>query len=203
MEKLTAGIVDEVKRLTAAGVPLAEVVPGVLGGISVDGGLWRIFGSNDLGMLSLERWNEQSLWKHAWNGFASLTFWGEDIFGNQVLLDAAAKVFLWNHESAAIIETGFDLLTVLETSLTHGLGWLDFYGDGSYSVAKDRGVELPTDSHLHWIQPRILGGQAVTKNVTFVERVQHLIGHGQLWLQVRGMPPGGQIVATTSASLKR
>ena len=203
MEGLTAGVVEEVKKRTAAGVPLADVVPGVLGGIVIDGGFWRIFGSNDLGTLSLARWNEPTLWKYAWNGSASPIFWGEAVFGNQMLLDARGSVFLWNHENASIIEIGFDLVTVLETSLTHGLGWLDFYGDGSYSVAKDREGDLPIESHLHWVQPRILGGKAVPKNVTLVERVQHLIGHGELWSQLRGMSPGTQVVPIAQASSGR
>jgi len=197
MKSLTAGDVDEVKRRTAAGAPWSEVVPGVLGGTLLDSGFWRFFGPPELRLFSLAEWNAPNVWKHAWRGLAALSFWGEDVFGNQILLDGEGKVFLWNHENASAIETGFDLLTVLETCLGHGLGWIDFYSDGSYSLAKDGQLELPIESHWHWIQPRIMGGQATAKNLTAVERVKHLIGHGQLWLQVRGMPSGSHVIPKT------
>lgn len=194
MKCLTADDVDELKRRTSAGEPWTEVAPSVLGGTLADDGFWRFFGSPELGLLSLTEWNAPDLWKHAWRGLASLTFWGEDVFGNQILLDGEGKVFLWNHENASAIETGFDLPTVLETCLGHGLGWIDFYSDGSYLLAKDRQIGLPIGSHWHWIQPRIMGGQATATNLTPIERVKHLIAHGQLWLQVRGMSPGDRII---------
>jgi hypothetical protein len=143
-------------------------------------------------------WNSPSLWKHAWRGLADFTFFGEDVFGNQLLLDTKANVTLWNYENASASATGFDLVTILDTSLGYGLGWLDFYSDGSYLLAKDRQGQLPIGSHWHWTQPLILGGQVTGKNMTAVERVPHLIGHGRLWLQVGGIPVGSQIVPKRS-----
>jgi hypothetical protein len=119
-----------------------------------------------------------------------------------VLLGKEANVILWNHEDASATATGFDLVTVLDTSLDYGLGWLDFYSDGSYLLAKDRQGELLIGSHWHWTQPLILGGPVTAKNMTAVERVQHLIGHAQLWLQVRGIPPGGRFVPRNSNEVK-
>jgi hypothetical protein len=144
--------------------------------------------------MSLAEWNAPSLWKSAWGGLASLTFWGEDVFGNQILLDGEGKTFLWNHENGSAVETGLDLLTILEACIGHGLSWVDFYSDGSYALAKKRQSDLALGSHWHWIQPRFMGGQATAVNMVPVERVQHLIGHGQLWLQVRGLPSGARVV---------
>jgi hypothetical protein len=198
MTSLTPHDIGNLKDGLATGRPLSEVVTTVVDGRLVDNGFWRFFGFNELGPLSLAEWNGPTLWKHAWRGLADLTFWGEDVFGNQLLLDTNGNVILWDHENASTTATGFDLVTVLDTSLTYGLGWLDFYSDGSYLLAKDRQVELPIGSHWHWIQPLILGGQVAAKNMTAVERVPHLIGHAQLWLQVRGMPPGSHVVPKRS-----
>jgi hypothetical protein len=194
MKILTDNHVDVLKEKIAIGASWIEVVPNVLGGTLLDNGFWRIFGSNELGLFSLRDWNAPNVWKHAWGEFASLTFWGEDVFGNQILLDGEGKVFLWSHENAATVATGFDLVTILETCVKHGLGWIDFYSDGSYSIVKDRLSELSLQSHWHWIQPQIMGGQVTSKNLTCVERVQHMIGHGKLWLQIHGISHGSRIV---------
>ena len=195
MKNLVGRDVREAKERVSAGTPFSDVVPGVLGGTLLDNGFWRFFGSSEPGSLSLGTWSSPDTWKHAWNGLASLTFWGEDVVGNQLLLDGEGNVYLWNHENALTIELGFDLFTILETCLSHGFGWVDFYSDGSYSLAKARvRGELPLDSHWHWLQPRTLGGRATGENLTPVERVQHLIGHGKLWLQLRDLPEGSRVI---------
>jgi hypothetical protein len=191
MRALTALELAELKKRTDAGTPLAEVIPAVLGGATLDHGFWRFFYPDGVGMLSMAKWNSPNVWKHAWSGLASTTFWGEDVFGNQIILDGGGSVFLWNHENAAAIETGFDLHTVLETGLKHGLAWLDFYSDGSHALVGEQKRELSTDRHWHWIQPRILGGAIAAGNLTSIERVQHLVGHAKLWLQVSAIGGSG------------
>jgi hypothetical protein len=194
LRNLTPNDIQQFKTLLTS-KPLGEVVPSILDHITLDHGFWRFFGSsNDSDPYSHAAWNAPDLWKHAWQGLASRTFWGEDLFGNQILLDNQANVFLWDHENASISQTDLDLLTILETSLQHGLGWLDFYADGSHALVKNRQAELPIDSHWHWIDPKILGGPITLANLSPILRVQHMTAHGQIWMQLREIPPGTQIV---------
>jgi len=173
----------------------ADALPDSVGGLEMCDGLWRFFSHiwPDRGIRS---WNETSRWRTSWDGVlpAGLYSFGEDVFGNQlVLLPQHKQVFLWNHENGECHDLLVAPVELLETGFESGLEWIDFYGDGSLSVARRYG-HVSRDSHLHWVTPLILGGKIDLDNIAPVEREAHLVGHAKLWLEVSGLAPGTAMV---------
>ena len=101
-------------------------------------------------------------------------------------------MFLWDHESGECYDLLVGPSELLRTALESGIDWIDFYSNGSLSIARQYGV-VPLDVHLHWITPLILGGQASLQNTTLRERDSHLVGHAQSSSQVRDLPPGATV----------
>jgi hypothetical protein len=143
-------------------------------------------------------WNSSSAWRREWAiplGFFHA--FGEDIFGNQLVIRSDTEnVFLWNHENGSLIDLLVDPGTLLEVVLKNGLSWIDFYTDDSLKIAEAKLREVPLDYHLHWTAPLILGGRVNADNTSIVDRSKHLVGHAQLWRQIRGLDPGTIIIPT-------
>jgi hypothetical protein len=58
--------------------------------------------------------------------------------------------------------------------------WIPFYEGDALAVAASPIVDLPPDSHLHWVTPLALGGVTEEANLTVLAREQHMIGHALL-----------------------
>jgi hypothetical protein len=182
---------NEVRRT----IPLVEALSTSVGETQVASGLWRFF-SGRYPKGGVAQWNSSAAWKHEWEG-ALLKFhaFGEDLFGNQLVLRSGFEnVYLWNHEDGSMADLLLDAATLLETVVQSGLDWIDFYKDGSLTIAQTRLMDVPTECHLHWTTPLILGGNVSVENTTVVERSMHLVGHAKLWMQVRGCEPGTIVV---------
>jgi hypothetical protein len=183
------------KELTTSVDP-SNALRDSVGGRELCDGLWRLF-SDSFPSGGTRYWNETSPWRVSWGHFLApeLYSFGEDVFGNQlVLLPQHEEAYLWNHENGECHDLLVSPLELLETVFENGLEWIDFYGDGSLSIARRYG-QVPTNSHLHWTTPLILGGQVSFENVSLVERETHLVGHAKLWFQVSGLAAGTEIVS--------
>lgn len=183
--------VEQLRESLAGGVPLAQAVQQTIGDADACGGLWRFY-SESWPSGGVERWNERSAWKLHWRDFlpAGAFAFGEDVFGNQlIVVPGHENALLLNHENAECSDLYCDPVTLLATVLNDGVGWIDFYSDGSLTVAR-RFLPLPREFHLHWTTPLILRGAVDDSNVSIVERESHLVGHAKLWAQLRGLPPG-------------
>lgn len=152
-------------------------------------GLWRFYSAS---------WpaGVQSPWRSHWLPFLPGGFFsfGEDVFGNQLaVVDGCENMLLWDHENGELHDLFVTPPELLSTALQSGIDWIDFYSDGSLSVARQHGP-VPLDQHLHWTTPLILGGSVSRENLCLVERESHLMGHAQLWSQISESPPGTTII---------
>jgi hypothetical protein len=170
-------------------VCLRDALPKVIGETQSRGGLWRFFsaGYPDGGIF---QWNSHSSWKQEWKLEPTQIYaFGEDLFGNQLIIrPSVVNVHLWNHEDGSIVDLLLDPATLLETIIESGIEWIDFYGDGSLKIAERRIMDVPSECHLHWTTPLVLGGQVSIENTSVVERSMHLVGHAKLWAQLRESP---------------
>ena len=174
---------------------IERALPEAIGGTVVSNGLWRFF-SDDRPQGGIDEWNRPSTWKSQWAPFIPkrLFCFGEDVFGNQVVLtDGSENVFLWNHENGELLDLLVEPLELLETIVNSGIEWIDLYEDGSLSVAKKYGP-VPIDRHLHWVTPLDFGGAVAVANIAVLPRVSHLVGHAKLWHQMGDLPLGTAIV---------
>ena len=195
MRNIVLGDLERLKSARLEGRALDAAIANTIGGTCVALGLWRFF-SHQHPTGGVERWNDESGLKSAWTSFLpkEMHCFGEDVFGNQlVLVRGHDNAFLWSHEDAEMCDLFVGPVELIETVVSSGIQWIDFYGDGSLDVAASFGLP-PIDSHLHWTMPRILGGGASLDNLSVVERTSHLVGHGKLWAQVRNVDPGTSIV---------
>jgi hypothetical protein len=176
------------------GVDLRRALKGIPSA-SLNGGVWRLF-SDAFPSDGIDGWNDKSPWRAAWGAAAAgFVVFGEDLFGNQLVVRPTVEnALLWNHENGELNDLLLDPVTLLETVLESGVEWLDFYGDGSIAVAQKRVLDVPSECHLHWTTPLILGGSIDVQNTSVIERTSHLIGHAELWRQIQGLPPGTTIV---------
>jgi hypothetical protein len=196
MESLSAEHVARVDDGLARGLRMGEALPEMVGGTQTADGLWRFF-SASWPNGGVGEWNHDAGWNADWRGFLKpdLFSFGEDVFGNQlVLLTEGGTVFLWNHENAECHDLLVGPVELLRTVVDHGIDWIDFYADGSLSIARQCGY-TPLEMHRHWTTPLILGGAASFSNVSLVERAAHLRGHAKLWSQLAHLPAGTKIVA--------
>lgn len=178
----------------AAGSGLKEALASSIGNTVACDAQWRFFGET-LPECGVERWNEGSLWKQHWKPFLPTGFFsfGEDVFGNQlVFASGQTSVQLWNHENGEMDDLLLDAMELLSTLVENGIEWIDFYQDGSLAIAREFG-SIPTNCHLHWTTPLILGGAIIIENISVVEREQHLVGHAKLWRQIQGLEPGNMV----------
>lgn len=175
---------------------LRTALPKSVGGCSVVGGFWRVFSERYPETGGIIRWNSKELWRQAWPGLPTETFFfGEDIFGNQLtLVPGHENVFLWNHENGDLADLLLDPTTLFETVLQSGLDWIDFYTPEMLAVGRARLLDVPENCHLHWTQPLILAGPVAMSNTTVLDAVSHLKFHGELWLKLRDLPPGTEVV---------
>jgi hypothetical protein len=179
----------------SGGVPRADALSVVIGGLDLADGLWRFY-SSSWPTAGIRAWNRSAAWRQHWLRFLpeGLFCFGEDVFGNQLsLLPGSQNVFIWNHENGECHDLLVGPPDLIQTILESGLDWIDFYGDGSPNIARGFGA-VPCGSHLHWVTPLILGGQVRPDNVALVEREAHLVGHAETWDQVAGLPPGRVVI---------
>lgn len=193
--QVTLHHIARLDELLASGTPPSTAFPQAVGGTCVCDDIWRFF-SDSWPQGGIAEWNSGSSWKSHWQPVlpSGLFSFGEDVFGNQlVFVNRFDNAVLWNHENGEC----FDLLVapceLLRTALESGIDWIDFYSDGSLSVARRYGA-VPLDMHLHWTTPLVLGGQVSLNNLSLVQREPHLVGHAKLWSQLGGLPPGTTVV---------
>ena len=119
---------------------------------------------------------------------------GEGVFGNQlVVVNNRESVFLLDHENADCHDLLVCPRELLAIVLEHGIDWIDFYSDGSLNVARQHGA-VSEDLHLHWLTPLNLNGRVSLNNLAPLEREPHLVGHADIWRQIRGLPPGTTVI---------
>lgn len=165
-----------------------------IGESTLAGGVWRLYGQRwPLG--GFVEWNTTGPWRKCWEPSLAvgLRSFGEDVFGNQlVLLDGKDEVLLWDHETAATYDLLLPPFHLLRVVSTHGVSWIDSYTDQILAVA-DAAPNLDRDSHLHWITPLFLGGEATQENTSVEDRCSHLEFHATLWRSLEGLPPGTEL----------
>lgn len=186
--------IDQLLELLGAGYPTLDAISKSMGGTTLCRDFMWFF--PEVGIHDRKSWNAAPLWKYAWGGTAdALTAFAEDRFGNQFcFIPNRDTVFLWSHEDGAYIDSELDVGTLLGIVRQHDLDWIDFYRDGTLDVFRRYDEPIPDDHHLHWTQPLILGGAVARDNVSTVERVKHLVGHGQIWQRLQGLKPGEEII---------
>lgn len=192
MNTLTNEHIARLKDALSQGQSPQRAISACLGGATAGEGVRRFFSPRHP-QSGVERWNEE--WCAAWgisneNCFA----FGEDIFGNQLLLIANERnVYTCDHENGSCIDLELSLIELLESVAIHGLTWIDFYSNGSIPIAQQYSTRVSWEQHLHWTQPLILGGAISSSNITVVNRFEHLTGHSKLWSQISRSAPGSEI----------
>jgi hypothetical protein len=182
---------SNIKERFADGISANEILSAINDDLVVENGLWRFYsGSWPIG--GIKAWNRsESPWRLEWRDSLSqdAIAFGEDIFGNQLIINKNNDVYFLNHENflAENLYCSFgDLFQIIEKN---GIDWISHYEDGSLGIAR-KFDSVTRDFHIHWRTPLILGGQANEANVSFVQREPHLVGHAKLWKQIRDLPPG-------------
>jgi hypothetical protein len=182
------------------GLSLEKALPASIGNTVVSGGLWRFF-SDTFPPRGIHQWNESSGWREHWKQFlpAGLFSFGEDVFGNQlIVVSDEENACLWNHEDGSLVDLLLAPFELLSTVAESGIGWIDFYKNGSLEIAHKYG-EVPDNSQLHWVTPLVLGGLVTLENLSVIDREKHLIGHAKLWSRVQDLEPGATIHAKEPA----
>jgi hypothetical protein len=194
MTNLSTSDCARLRQLSEA-IPLSAALASALADTQIANGLWRFF-SKHYPTGGVAKWNEGAIWKEAWSLHTNQIYaFGEDILGNQLIVQPGeANTFLWNHENGEIVDLLLDPVTLIETVAESGLGWIDFYNNGSLQIAERKLPDTPLECHQHWTTPLILGGQINEMNISIVERAMHLIGHAKLWKQLQGCDPGTSVI---------
>jgi hypothetical protein len=140
-------------------------------------------------------WNRPTSWRRCWHNLPEdLLFFGEDVFGNQWgLTPRSPNVILWNHEDGSVMDLMLEPVDLFEVVAESGVEWIDFYRDGMYAAFLAAEHKPTLHQHIHWVQPLILGGTLNLENMSLMDRVQHLEGHGTLWRQLESAAPGTEI----------
>jgi hypothetical protein len=155
---------------------------------------WRIFSADFPAGGGVDAWNTRP-WREVWLGLPELHVFGEDLFGNLLAtLPGKEATYLIDHECGELHDLQLDPMTLIEVCATEGAGWLDFYSGDALRIAASEGIELSPESHLHWVTPLILGGTPERSNVVALPREQHMLGHAELWRQIRDLPPGARVI---------
>lgn len=195
MRNLSSQDCLQLRHELSGAIPLADALSKSVGETQAGGGVWRFFSAR-YPNGGVAEWNSTVTWKLEWEFTSTLVHaFGEDLFGNQLILRPDFEnVHLWNHEDGSVVDLLLDPVTLLETVVQSGLDWIDFYNDGSLKIAEARLMDVPTECHLHWTTPLILGGKLSVENTSVVERSMHLVGHAKLWRQLRGCDSGTVVV---------
>jgi hypothetical protein len=168
-------------ELTSQGNAL-QAFSKAFGDKTLGNGFWRFY-SDSWPAEGISNWNTDSPWMKEWNSLlqSGILYFGEDVFGNQICSNLEmTNTFIWNHEDGQLIELLVSPVELLQTAISHGLGWIDFYAGGYFASAESHLPGLNSDTHLHWTHPLIFGGQPIPQNVTLLPRLSHLIGHAKL-----------------------
>lgn len=194
MIPLSVQHVVNLDALLANGTVPSIAFPESVGETTLCGGVWRLY-SNVWPRGGITAWNKGSEWKNQWQSFlpSDVFAFGEDVFGNQLFfVNGFENALLWNHENSDCFDLLLKPCELLMTVLKNGADWIDFYADGSLSVAKEYG-SVPKEMHLHWTTPLVLGGEVTRENLSLAQRESHLVGHAKLWSQLAVLPPGTEI----------
>jgi len=195
MKVLQETRIDDLKHRLIEDNARPSALAATVGDASLCDGLIRLFSAGYPQNLGVNGWNDSEGWRATWPSVSVEYFFGEDVWGNQLTItDGSPNVFLWGHEDASMFDTALEVVDFLEALLKYGLIWTDYYSEEMLRIGKTNLSNVTDESHLHWITPLILGGTVVQENVSVVPRVPHLTGHGKLWQQISGLPPGTEIV---------
>ena len=167
-------------------VALSDALPTALANVRTSDGCWWRFYSGTWPGQGVGWWNSASPWKVHWQRFLprGLFSFAEDVFGKQLVVIAGREeAFLLDHENAECHTLYVSPVELLPSVADSGIGWIDFYANGSLKVVREFGA-VPEDGHLHWTTPLFLGGAVARDNVTLVPRDPHHVGHAKLWAQV-------------------
>src|SRR6266446_2801545 len=146
MRNVSAQDYQRLRRELSELVSLSDALPRAIGDAQVAGGTWRFF-SAQYPKGGVAEWNLHSAWKREWKLEPTQFYaFGEDLFGNQLIAQPGVEnVHLWNHENGDAVDLLLDPATLLETVVQSGVGWIDFYGDGSLKIAEKRVTDVPTE----------------------------------------------------------
>lgn len=199
MQNLSKDSLQEFQKRFNPRISILDVVADTLGGSVTAGGLWRFFGKTSPAP-GIAEWNDEPLWKMYWGPSArGLACIGEDLFGNQLVsIDETPDLLIWDHENGSLCTLDMAPDVAIEAVFESGVDWIEFYDNGSPQIGVELLDTIPETSHLHWTTPLILGGKVSASNTSVVERVSHMVGHGKLWQQVQGLPPGAPVVLKPS-----
>lgn len=142
------------------------------------------------GVLGIESWNQESLWRGWYQGAADgMLFFAEDIFGGQFGL-MRDTVVTFDPESG---ETEKVADSVDEWASAILRGYREMV---AYPVAHDwqeANGPIKEGQRLLPKLPFILGGDYETDNLFAVDDVKAMRYRGELWLQLRDLPDGAKV----------
>jgi hypothetical protein len=170
---------------------LADFYGGFNGGYFWDRALLLRPTQDDLGPLSVARWNESSLWRGLYGGAAAgLTFFGEDTFGVQFALHGN-NVVSFDPETAEVSHCagGFDEFVDLVVSEA------EFYT--GFPVLRAWEAEHGALEVGHRLVPRqafMLGGEFSAADVVSRPDVEGMRMRAQLWMTTKDVRDGETIV---------
>lgn len=142
------------------------------------------------GVMDIEQWNSENLWRHEYRGLAdNLLFFAEDAFGYQFCAGKSG-ISMFNPEDASIRHIAGDID-----------GWarevLDDYEElSAYPFARDwQRINGPLQEgrRLIFKIPLVLGGKTEMANVGDIDAVEAMRFRGDLWNQIKDVPPGASI----------
>jgi hypothetical protein len=141
-------------------------------------------------VMSLQQWNEPSLWRHAYGGLADgALFFAEDVFGGQFAIDAEGVV-------------SFDPETGKREQLADDVyGWArrvvdDFEFLTGYPLAHEWQAahgRLKSGNRLLPRVPFVTGGGYNINNLYEIEAGEGLRQRGKLALHIRDLPDGARV----------
>lgn len=192
MDMINTADIADLKTAIAEGHLLSGLLPQCVGGKGLEGGMWRLF-SKTHPSCGLEEWNQE--WCSAWGiTDESVLAFGEDIFGNQLLVvQSHSTIYLCDHENGSCHDLELEVIDLLDSVVHHGIEWIDFYSKETMKVGRYYLPRLTWEQHVHWTQPLILNGEMTMQNTSIVDRLAHMQGHAQLWAQVSGLSHGDEV----------
>jgi hypothetical protein len=179
---------------TSLGGPLTNDVLRLLwtrnGFFAFEGALHVYPSTQEVGVIDIERWNERSLWREAYDELTGgALFFAQDAFGGQFCIDKSA-IWRFDPETAEREKIGDSVeewaAMVLENPGLH-TGWKLAHAWQSHFRALKPGMRLVPKT------PFVLGGEFTIHNLHAVECVTAMRFYGELAVQLHNHREGARI----------
>ena len=160
-------------------------------GVSVFAGGLRVFGATTSLLHSIAEWNQELLWRFEYKGLChGLTFFAEDVFGNQFGFTGAGEIFRFHAETGDREAGGRNFCDWLDRTLAEPEEELSLWLLNDWNRS---GIPVQLSQHLCPKVPFLAHGPYECSNLYTCDRVESMRFKGGVADQIRNFPTGTTI----------